>query len=202
MKKTTLIMIASASMLFASPAMNTTQTKSMKCQSIKTKMAQKNKCCNKKMMKRKNAHRKMNSPFLIKNGLPHMNKMIMSHLNNPDFNLTSEQKFQLAKVRKSSMSAIREAKPKVIALRNEIIVGSQTGVSLDKLKAKLAELALLESTATLIHLKCIESTKAILTKDQLFFLLVNKNKNSRYGKQNKNSRYEKQNKRKRCNKRY
>jgi len=199
MKKTTLIMIASASMLFATPAMytdNMQQRQGMK------QMKQKNNCSKKKCSKKNNmrnkigqkiGQKKINSPFLIKHGLPHMNKMIMSYFDNPNFNLTSEQKFQLAKVRISSMSAIREVKPKVIALKNEIIVGSQTGVSIDKLKPKLAELALLESTATLIHLKCIESTKAILSKDQLFFLLVNKNKKSRYGKQNK---------RKRCNKRY
>ena len=109
----------------------------------------------------------------------------MPYLNNPDFNLTAEQKYQLAKVRKSSMSSIKELKPKVTALRNEIIRASQKGIGLETLKPKVAELALLESTATLIQLKCIEYTKAVLTKDQLFFLLVDKNKKSRKGKQNK-----------------
>lgn len=185
MKKTTLIMLASASMLFATPGM-------MQGQGMK-QMEQGKKYCKNKYTCNKKRQKKMNSPFLIKNGLPHLNRMLMPYLNDPDFNLTSEQKFQLAKLRKSSMAAIMEAKPKVTALRKEIIKASQTGVSSEKLKAKVAELALLESTATLIQLKCIESTKAILSKDQLFFLLVDKKKSSKYGKQNK---------RKKCNKKY
>lgn len=186
MKKTALIVIASASMLFAAPGMNTDNMQNQGMKQGKKYCKDKYKCNTKRQ-------KIMNSPFLIKHGLPHFSRMIMPYLNDPDFNLTSEQKFQLAKLRKSSMSAIREVKPKVTALRKEIIKASQTGVSSEKLKAKVAELALLESTATLIQLKCIESTKAILTKDQLFFLLVEKKKNSKYGNQNKP---------KKCNKRY
>ena len=123
----------------------------------------------------------MNSPFLIKHGLPHLTKMIMPYMNDPAFNLTSEQKFQLAKVRKSTMSAVMEAKQKVMVLRKEIVRSSQAGVSADKLKDKVAELALIEAAATMTHLKCIESTKAILTKDQMYFLLTNKNKKMNHG---------------------
>lgn len=178
MKKITLIMIASAAMLFATPGMN------MDGQGMK-QMKQGKKYCKKKYQYNKMRQTKINSPFLIKHGLPHLNRMIKPYLNDPNFNLTSEQKFELAKVRITSMSAIKEAKPKITALRNEIIKDSQKGVSVEKLKPKVAELALLESTATLIQLKCIESTKEILTKDQLYFLLVNKNKNAKCGKSNK-----------------
>ena len=38
-----------------------------------------------------------------------------------------------------------------------------------QLKDKVAELALVEAAATMTHLKCIESTKSILTKDQMYF---------------------------------
>jgi len=180
MKKVTLIMMTSAAMLFATPTMN------MDGQGMK-QMKQVKKYCKKKNMRNNMKQRKMNSPFLIKHGLPHMNKMIMPYLNDPNFNLTSEQKFQLAKLRISSMSAIKQGKQKIIALRNEIINESQKGVDLEKLKPKVAELALLESTATLIQLKCIETTKDILTKDQMYFLLVNKNKkmDSKYRKSNR-----------------
>ena len=147
-------------------------------------MSQKGQCksgnnMKKKMMKKK---MKMNSPFLIKHGLPHLTKMIMPYMNDPAFNLTAEQMFQLAKVRKTTMSAIMEAKPKVMALRKEIIQASRAGVSSDKLKDKVAELALLEAAATMTHLKCIESTKAILTKDQMYFLLTNKSRKMNHGK--------------------
>ena len=189
-------MIASASLLLASPAAQTmpnAQTP-QKGMFIMTKghcagMGMKKTHCQCKMGNKKNMQQKMkkqkmkmNSPFLIKHGLPHLTKMIMPYMNDPAFNLTSEQKFQLAKVRKTTMNAIMEAKPKVMALRKEIVRSSQAGVSADKLKDKVAELGLLEAAATMAHLKCIEDTKAILTKDQIYFLLTNKNKKMNHGK--------------------
>ena len=153
MKKITLMMIASGSMLFAAPAMDTNvnmQGKGMKmmqnCKYQSTKMGQ-GMHGNKMMMKKKMAKNKMNSPFLIKHGLPHLSKMIMPYLDDPSFNLTADQKEKLTKVRINTMGIIMETKTKVIALR-----------------------------------KCIEETKAILTKDQLLFLLVNKNKKMKHGK--------------------
>ena len=198
MKKTTLLMIASASLLLAGPAQNTANTQAPKGMFIMNSGQgngmgmMKNKCqckmgqgmsqnANKKAMKQKMMKMKMNSPFLIKHGLPHLTKMIMPYMNDPAFNLTSEQKFQLAKVRKTTMTAIMEAKPKVMALRKEIVKSSQAGVPAEKLKDKVAELALLEGAATMAHLKCIEATKAILTKDQMYFLLANKGKKMNHG---------------------
>lgn len=192
-------MIASASMLLAAPAVNTAtdnapkkgmyimskgQGSGMNMKNCKCKMSKQGQGMNSHKMRKKMMMQKMktNSPFLIKHGLPHLTKMIMPYMNDPAFNLTSEQKFQLAKVRKTTMSAIMEAKPKVMILRKEIVKASQAGVSSDKLKDKVAELALLEGAATMAHLKCIESTKAILTKDQMYFLLTNKNKKMNHGK--------------------
>jgi len=193
-------MIASASMLLAAPPVNTAATNiapqksmyimskgqcgGMNMKNCKCKMSGQGQGMNSHKMRKKMMMQKMkmNSPFLIKHGLPHLTKMIMPYMNDPTFNLTSEQKFQLAKVRKTTMSAIMEAKPKVMALRKEIVKASQAGVSSDKLKDKVAELALLEGAATMAHLKCIESTKAILTKDQMYFLLTNKNKKMNHGK--------------------
>ena len=103
-------------------------------------------------------------------------------MHDPAFNLTLEQKEQLAKVKATTMSAIMEAKPMVLALRKEIVTASASGVSASELKDKVAKLALLEAAATMTHLKCIEATKAILTKDQLYFLLTQKNKKMKHGK--------------------
>ena len=170
-------MIASASMLLASPAViNTTVTQQapQKGMFIMKKPQAQN-----KMMKQK---MNMDSPFLIKHGLPHLTKMIMPYMNDPAFNLTAEQKEALVKVRVTTMSAVMEAKQKVIVLRKEIVISNQAGVSAEALKDKVATLALLEAAATMTHLKCIESTKAILTKDQMYFLLTNKNKKMKHGK--------------------
>jgi len=192
MKKTALMMIASASVLFAQPALdNNNQPKKgmvimTKTQGTSPMMRGQginaNKMMKQKKMKRKMTQMKMNSPFLIKHGLPHLTKMIMPYMNDTAFNLTSEQKEQLAKVRATTMSAIMEAKPKVMVLRKEIVNASSAGVSAEELKDKVAKLALLQAAATMTHLKCIESTKAILTKDQLYFLLANKNKKMKHGK--------------------
>lgn len=193
MKKTALMMIASASVLFAQPALdNNKQPKKgmlimTKTQGPSPMMRGQGINANKMMMQKGMMHKKMakmkmNSPFLIKHGLPHLTKMIMPYMNDPAFNLTSEQKFQLAKVRKTTMTAIMEAKPKVMALKKEIVNASSAGVSTDELKDKVAKLALLQAAVTMTHLKCIESTKAILTKDQMYFLLANKSKKMKHGK--------------------
>jgi len=188
LKKITLMMIASGSILFAAPAMDTNmnmQGKGMKmmqnCKYKSTKMGQ-GMQGNKMMMKKKMVKNKMNSPFLIKHGLPHLSKMVMPYLDDPSFNLTADQKEKLTKVRVNTMGVIMETKPKVIALRKSIVNASTSGTSAVDLKDKVAKLALLQATATMAHLKCIEETKAILTKDQLLFLLVNKNKKMKHGK--------------------
>ena len=188
MKKTTLIMIASASMLFAVPPMDTNmnmQGKGMKmmqnCKYQSTKRGQ-GTHGNKMMMHKRMSKKKMNSPFLIKHGLPHLSKMIMPYMNDPIFNLSADQKEQLTKVKVNTMGVIMETKQKVMALRKEIVNASTSGTKAADLKDKVAKLALLQATATMAHLKCIEETKAILTKDQLLFLLVNKNKKMKHGK--------------------
>ena len=184
MKKITLAMIASASMLLAAPAANNTSTNNgmylMAKKGQENSMNMKGHCKCKMahgMQRNRMKHKmKMNSPFLIKHGLPHLTKMVMPYLNDPAFNLTSDQKEQLAKVRKETMSAIMEAKPKIMALRKEIVNASMAGTKAKALEEKVAKLALLEAAVTMTHLKCIENTKSVLTKDQMYFLLANKNK--------------------------
>ncbi|WP_294952285.1 hypothetical protein [Sulfurovum sp.] len=130
----------------------------------------------KKMMKKKMMRRKMNSPFLIKHGLPHLTRSVMQNWDNPAFALTAEQKTKLTAVRKETMGTVLKVKPEVIALRKEIVQASMSGAKAADLKAKVDKLASLEAEATMVHLNCIEKTKDILSKDQLLFLLANKNK--------------------------
>jgi hypothetical protein len=193
MKRTAMMMVASAAMLMAAPGqgMMTADTMKMptKCQ-CKGKMKQadgKAKCtcgnnCKCGMKQKGMMHKKkMNSPFLIKHGLPHLTKMIMPYMNDPAFNLTAEQKAKLAEVRKQTMSAVKQIKPEVMKLRKEIVQASTSGASADSLKVKVEKLASLEAKATMVHLNCIEKTKEILTKDQLLFLLSHKNKMQKHG---------------------
>jgi len=168
MKKMTLILLSSATMLIATPATDSTPALQGNGQNMGSgigKGMQDNK------MKRKKMRRKMmNSPFLIKHGLPHMNKFVMKYMNDPSFALTNDQKEKLLKVREETMNSISTIKPKVATLRKEIVEASKSGTKASELKSRVERLASLEVKATMIHLKCIESIKAILTKDQLLFM--------------------------------
>ena len=169
MKKTTLLMITSATILLAAPG-DGMPMQGMRGQG---KGMMNPKC---KMMHTKMTKKKMNSPFLIKHGLPHLTKMIMPYLNDPAFNLTATQKEKLAEIRKETIGTIKQLKPEIMQLKKEIVSASNSGTSADSLKSKVEKLADLEAKATMVHLKCIEKTKNILTKDQLLFLLAKKNK--------------------------
>ncbi len=183
MKKTTLLMIASATMLLAAPTTETDMATQGRGMGAKMGQGQGMMMHGKKMMCRKGVAKKaMHSPFLIKHGLPHLTKMMMPYMNDPDFALSAEQKGQLAKVRKETMSTIKKIKPEVIALRKEIISSSTSGKSAAGLKEKVEKLASLEAEATMAHLKCIEETKAILSKDQLLYMLSHQNRGIKHGK--------------------
>jgi len=169
MKKMTLILLSSATMLIAAPALQGNG------QNMGNGMG---KGMQGKKMKRK---KMMNSPFLIKHGLPHMTKFVMKYMNDPSFALTNDQKEKLSKVREETMGSISTIKPQVMTLRKEIVKASASGTKASELKEKVEKLASLEAEATMTHLKCIESTKAILTKDQLLYMLANKNRGMKKG---------------------
>ena len=168
MKKIALVSIAAFSMLLAAPNAgmmgSQAQGAHMKCGGGNMQMK-------KKMMRRK-----MNSPFLIKHGLPHLSKNVMRNWDNPAFALTPEQKEKLTALRKETMGSVMKLKPEVAALKKEIVQASTSGTKAAALKEKVTKLASMEAEATMVHLNCIEKTKEILSKDQILFLLANKNK--------------------------
>ena len=201
MKKITLIMITSASMLFAVPPVETTpmqqgqgmmkQGQGMKqgMQQGKKQMKSGKKCDYSKKIRK--SRKQMNSPFLITQGLPHLGKMIMPYMNNPVFAVSDEQKTKLEQVKKESMAAMMKLKPEIVALREEIITAGKMGTSAELLQKKVAQLAVLQAQATMTQLKCIEETKNILTKEQLMFLLSQKKQNKKQGMKSKKCNYKK-----------
>ncbi len=174
MKKTTLMMLASATMLLAVPATEPAPQADTTMGQGMGKGMGKSSCkqgkCKSKRIKRKS----MSSPFLIKKGLPHLTKLVMRNINDKSFNLTAQQKEKLTKIQIGTKSSIAETAPKVTQLREAIIKGSTSGTPAMELKSSVEKLAVLQAYATMIHLKCIEETKEILTKDQLLYLLANK----------------------------
>ena len=163
MKKVLLSSIAALSLLMVSA-----QAEGMKCGAGKCGGAMKQGM----MQKAKKMHKKrMNSPFLIKHGLPHLTKMVAKSWDDPKLALTADQKAKLMEVRKTTMSGVKKLKPEVMKLRKEIIEASKAGTKADALKAKVEKLASLEAEATMVHLNCIDSTKAVLTKAQYDYLM-------------------------------
>ena len=156
MKKLTLTSLTAVALLFSAAHANETQAPAMQKQ-----MKQQ------KQMKKK---KKKNSPFLIKHGLPHMTKIMMKLWDDPKLALTPEQKEKLLVVRKETIGGVKQIKPEVMALKKEIIQATRKGESAASLQAKVEKLAQLEAKATMIHLNCIEKTRAILTPAQKAYL--------------------------------
>ena len=115
--------------------------------------------------------KKKNSPFLIRHGLPHMTRVIMKNWDDPKLALTQEQKDKLLIVRKDTMSGVMKLKNEVTTLRKEIVQASRAGVEAGKLKEKVDKLASLEANATMVHLECLDNTKAILSTEQYTYLI-------------------------------
>ncbi len=120
MKKTLVLITAMSSMVIAAPGNGMIQQeKGMKKQGCMQMP--------KSMHMRKMQKQKMNSPFLIKQGLPHLMKTIMSYLNDPIFNLSDEQKQQLATIRKEIIGTIKSLKPEVIQIKKRDCSGKYFG---------------------------------------------------------------------------
>ena len=182
-KKTTIMMIASATMLMAAPMMDGNgsmmQGKGMGQGGGKGMMMSNGKCGQgKHMMKKRNKKMcgkrpmgKMHSPFLIKHGLPHMSKMVMRFWDDPVFGLTADQKSALEGIRNTTMGSVMTIKKEILPLTKSIISGTLGGKTADALKDSVKKLGDLEAEATIVQIKCIEETKKVLTKDQLLYLL-------------------------------
>jgi Spy/CpxP family protein refolding chaperone len=174
-KKLTLTSVATLALIMM-PA----QAEGMKCQAGK---------CGASMKQAKQGNmmhkKKKNSPFLIKHGLPHMTKMIMKSWDDPKLALTEDQKTKLLVVRKETMSGVMRLKPEVMALQKEIVQASKAGTKAAELKAKVEKLASLETEATMVHLTCLDDSKAILSAEQYSYLMEKRKQNMMMKKENK-----------------
>lgn len=97
-----------------------------------------------------------------------MTKLIMKNWDNADLNLTKEQKEKLLLIRKETMAGVKKIKQAIQPLESEIVNFDN---NLTKVAPKVKEVAKLKADATLLHLKCIKNTKAVLSEKQLKRLL-------------------------------
>jgi len=161
-KKLTITSLTALSLLLV-----TAQAEGMKCQAAKCGAGMMKQAKQGNMMQKK----KKNSPFLIKQGLPHLTKILMKNWDDEKLALTPEQKEKLLVVRKETLGSVMSLKPQIMTLTKEIVQASKAGTKSVELKSKVAKLASLEAEATMTHLKCIEETKAALKPEQMTYLM-------------------------------
>ena len=112
-------------------------------------------------------HKKQVKPFLIQGKLPHLTMMVKIMWDDADVALTKKQKERLLAVRKETMREVKALKPKIMKLETEIVNASMQGEKPATLQKKVQHLADMRAQATMVHLRCIYQTRAILTPEQL-----------------------------------
>lgn len=113
-----------------------------------------------------------NSPFLINSdSLPHMTKLLIQNWDKARLGLSDIQKSQLIVIRKNTVGGIKKIKEKIKELEFEITEAMIDRESVESVEKQVEEVAKLKKEATLIHLKCIADTTAILNDKQVEYLL-------------------------------
>ncbi|GEM_PF-2165182 len=110
------------------------------------------------------------SVTLVKH-LPNLMLIISKHENDPKLALTAEQKEKLAAARKERMPLMNKYKEEAMRLKKEIARESLSGSAQSKLKEKVEKLAKVSTDATMLKLRCIDETKAILTPAQMDYIM-------------------------------
>lgn len=110
------------------------------------------------------------SPFLITGKMPHLTKLLMQQWDNADLHLTDEQKSKLLVVRKETIGGVQKLGKEISPLENQVAQASLSGKTPDEQQALIQSIAKLKAEATMVHLRCLYNTSAILDEKQLEFL--------------------------------
>ena len=113
---------------------------------------------------------KKDSPFLITGKMPHMTKMLMQQWDNAALYLTDAQKSKLLVIRKQTISGAQGLGKKIAPLENQVAKAISSGKTPEELQSLVQEIAKLKAEATMIHLRCLYNTSAILDQNQLELL--------------------------------
>jgi len=114
-----------------------------------------------------------NSPFLMNQSrLPHLTKILMENWEKGSLNLSDEQKSKLLIVREETLSGVKKVKKALRSLETEVIeLTVDEDSKLKKIQSKVEEIAKLKAEATMIQIKCLRDSVAVLTEEQLELLL-------------------------------
>ena len=116
------------------------------------------------------AQQEKDSPFLIIGKMPHLTKILMQQWDNADLHLTDEQKSKLLVVRKETIGGAQKLGREISPMENQVAQASLSGKTPDEQQAMIQSIAKLKAEATMIHLRCIYNTSAILDAKQLELL--------------------------------
>jgi len=112
------------------------------------------------------------SPFLLnQDEFPHLTKILIHNWDKGALGLTKEQKEKLLVVRKETMTGVKKLKKQLKPLHDEVLDLMYEEEELSKLQPKIEAIAKLKAQGSMIHLKCIKETLAILTDEQQELLL-------------------------------
>ncbi|MFK5975213.1 MAG: hypothetical protein QM493_01780 [Sulfurovum sp.] len=123
------------------------------------------------MNKGKHGKRKHSSSLLIKRGLTPLLKVVMMSSKDRLLGLDVEQFKELVTIKNDMMPRSKSLKKDIRTKKRAIQLAITSGTTVEAIKADMEELALLRTDATLLRIECINRTKAVLTKDQLIYLL-------------------------------
>ena len=114
----------------------------------------------------------LNSPFLInKENLPHLTGLLVKNWDKAGLGLSDEQKEKLLVIRKETRTGVKKVKMQIQELEAEVIDAMIDRESPSTVESQVDKIAKLKAEVTKIHLKCISNTTAILSDEQIEFLL-------------------------------
>lgn len=118
-----------------------------------------------------NGKQKSSPPFLITGKLPHFTKLLMQQWDNVKLDLTDEQKSKLLVVRKETIAGAQKLDREIAPLEKQVVEEIFNGKKPDELQSIVQAIAELKVEATMLHLRCIYSTRSILDQQQVDFLI-------------------------------
>lgn len=161
-----------------------------KCKGMKNSNYSKGNNANKSF---KNAKKSQKTQFLINRGLTPLLRMTMMSAKDPLLGLDVEQFTQLSAIKADIMPRAQKIKTELKTLRHSVTMAVTSGTTVEAIKVDVERLGALKAEQTLLRIECMNRTKAVLTKDQLIYLLsksTSKNKNCNSSKCREN-RYNK-----------
>jgi hypothetical protein len=118
-----------------------------------------------------NGQKKVNSPFLITDNLPHLTKLLMQQWDNPALLLSAAQKTKLLVIRKETIASVQKLTPEITHLERQVTEGIFDGKIPAELHSLVKAIAELKAEATMVHLRCVYDTSEILDQQQLEVLI-------------------------------